>query len=346
MTTSERRTSQQEPKPRRGGRRRRVLAVVVMAAALLVLAWQVRRAGPAELLAQLASVTLSWLGILFALTFVRYLVASLRLASITRCLLPVRRTPFVAIVFVSQMLGIAIPGLRVGATVLRAHLAARRFGGGIALHLGPNLLDQLALAVSWLLVALGLAPLLVTDARSDVGPSAILSLLGAVILIALVVLVFKHQRHRLIAWLARPRGGRREAIAEACRRTLESMGTLIDNPRALAVGIGGGVAFVLLTGLTQHLALLAIGADSTWWVAVLAVVVGTSIGTASGSPGGLGVTEAAQVAFLQAHGTPLGAATAAVLLARGSYYLLIIVGGLIGLIWEARRGRLSSLFGE
>ncbi len=318
---------------------RRLFAFLMLLLALFFLGWQIAQAGPRDLVTRLVTVPAATLVLILALTLLRYIVASARLAALTRLLTPVRWSPFLSIVLLSQLLGAVIPGVRVGATVLRAHLAARRFEGGTALHLGPNLLDQLALATSWILVALALAPALAIGSEHPIGAENLIYLLLAVAGIVSVFIVFKRSRHRISAWLTRPRPGRRGRLAEAAATTIEGMGTLVDEPRALTIGLVGGIAFVILAGLAQWVALTGLGEPFPWWNAILAVVVGTTIGTASGTPGGLGVTEAAQVAFLGGQGVPVANATAAVLLARGAYYLLIVVGGLLALLGDFRRKR-------
>ncbi len=331
--------------PPRSGVKRRVFGVLLLAVALAFLAWQIRAAGPAAIAASLAEASLPWIGVVILLTGLRYIVAAWRLATLTRRIFDTtRRLPFLRFVFVSQLLGIAIPGLKAGATVLRSHMANQRFGGGLALHMGPNLLDQLVLALSWVVVGAALLPVLALGGGPL--PSGAALTLSATCAAALVLLIaVKRGRHRLVAWLERPRPGRRGRVAQASATSIEALGDLIDDPKALFVGLSGGITFVLLTGWAQHAALLAVGEPVHWWIAVLATIVGTTLGTASGTPGGLGVTEFAQVAFLEGHGVPVETATAAVLIARGAYFALILAGGSFALCWEISHGRLRELIG-
>jgi uncharacterized membrane protein YbhN (UPF0104 family) len=224
-------------------------------------------------------------------------------------------------------------------------LAARRFGGGTAKHLGPNVLDQLLLGVSWLLVALALVPVEALSTGRSPLSGAGLGLLGAAVVVTVAFAVFLRSRKRLTRWLARPRPGWRGRLALGTAQTLEGAGALASDPRALVIGLCGGIAFVLLAGIVQLAALYAVGHPVSPWLAILAATVGITAGSASGSPGGLGVTEATQVAFLQSQGVPAEAAAASVLLLRGVYYGFVIVSGTLTMAWEAWHGRLEGLLG-
>jgi uncharacterized membrane protein YbhN (UPF0104 family) len=322
------------------------LALALLALGLGVLTWQITRAGPEQVLQLLRTVAWPWIAAIVLLTAARYGVSAWRLAALSRRLWPVPWWPYVTMVLASQLVvTIAAPGLRVGATYLRAHLAGRRFGGGTARHLGPNVLDQLLLGVSWLLVALALVPVeALSQGRSPLSGAG-LGLLAAAAGVTLAFVLFLRSRERLAAWLAKPRPGWRGRAALGGAKTLEGAGALASDPVALVIGLGGGVAFVLLAGVVQLAALHAVGHPVSPWLAILAATVGITAGSASGSPGGLGVTEATQVAFLQSQGVPGEAAAASVLLLRGVYYGFVIVAGTLAMAWEAWHGRLEGLLG-
>jgi uncharacterized membrane protein YbhN (UPF0104 family) len=318
----------------------------LLALGLGVLTWQITRAGPEQVLQLLRTVAWPWIAAIVLLTAARYGVSAWRLAALSRRLWPVPWWPYVTMVLASQLVvTIAAPGLRVGATYLRAHLAGRRFGGGTARHLGPNVLDQLLLGVSWLLVALALVPVeALSQGRSPLSGAG-LGLLAAAAGVTVAFALFLRSRERLAAWLAKPRPGWRGRVALGGAKTLEGAGTLASDPAALVIGLGGGIAFVLLAGVVQLAALHAVGYPISPWLAILAATVGITAGSASGSPGGLGVTEATQVAFLQSQGVPGEAAAASVLLLRGVYYGFVIVSGTVAMAWEAWHGRLEGLLG-
>ncbi|GAB4373980.1 MAG: hypothetical protein Kow0062_11500 [Acidobacteriota bacterium] len=323
-------------------RLRRAAVVAIVLCALALLAWQLRSADPAAIRRLIVSASPAWLAAALALTLARFGVSAWRLGSLTRRLIPCRRRAFVPITMTAQLVGLAIPGVRAGAAVVRAALANRRFGGGVALHLAPNLLDQLLVAVSWMLVALALAP---AGAAGRGSGSIRLPVLATVALVLLVTAVAALARWapRIEAWLG-TRPPRR--WTGAGRDALGGAGQLAADRVALAIGLAGGLAFAVSTGLAQHAALLAVGAEVPWWIALLAVAVGGTAGTLTGAPGGVGVTEAAQIAVLAAHGVSDEQAAAAVLLARGLHYAVILVGGSVAAAWEWGRGELEGVLDE
>lgn len=327
----------------RPGVKRRVAAAVFLLLALAFLGWQIQQAGPRAIGRRLLSVSWEWVLLIVALTLLRYVIASVKLGGITRRLMPVRILPFLPIFLASQILTLLIPGFRVGGTLLRAHLANRRFGGGLASHLGPNLLDHLTLAISWILAAVVFLFVSAAGGDAPFPYRSVSLLLLSLCALALAFALLRRRAPALGRWLSRPRHGWRQRLAVSVQTAAQGTGILAVDARALGIGLGGGLSFVFLTGLTQYVALVAVGESINWWVAMLAVVIGTTAGTVSGTPGGLGVAEASQVAYLQGQGVSLGSATAAVLLARGAYYVFILVAGGLAFGWEAYLGHLRGI---
>ncbi len=317
---------------------RRALAATALAAALLLLAWQVRKVGAQALLARFAAARPGWLLLAAGLTLLRFVASALRLGWLTGRLLPVRKRHYFPIVMAAQFLALAIPGVRAGASLVRAHLADRHFGGGVATHVGPNIVDQAILALSWLLVSAVALPFAALAHAGHLSTRAVVGLVAGLGLIALAYLLVRRHGERLEAWLARPRDGRRGRLAEAGHAAVRGTGALLDDPVGLLGNLAGGLAFVVLTGLAQWAALRAVGAPVPWWTALLAVAVGGATGMATGAPGGIGVTEVTQAAFLHSQGIPREVAIAAVFLARGLHYLVILGAGGLSLAWEAARG--------
>ena len=326
-------------RPRFGPAARRLSALGLVAAALLLLGWQLRGTDPAAIARTMLAASPGWLALAALLTAARFGVAAWRLGSLTRRLRPVRRRAYIPITMTAQLIGLAIPGIRAGAAVVRAALAHRRFGGGIATHLAPNLLDQLLVGVSWMLVALALVPALAADPEnSRLGVSGLA--LSVLLVLVLSVWALARWAPRIEGWLAARPGGR---WTGAWRDGLGGVGRLAADRTALSIGLLGGLGFALATGLAQHAALEAVGEHVAWWIPMLAVAIGGTAGTVTGAPGGLGVTEAAQIAVLAAHGIPDERAAAAVLIARGLHYLLIVGGGSLAALWEWRRGELEGV---
>ena len=326
-----------EPRPRKPALRRAAVAAVLVAA-LLLLAWQVRKVGAGALLARFAGAHPGWLAAAAGITVLRFVASALRLGWLTGRLRPVRKRHYFPIVMAAQFLALAIPGVRAGASLVRAHLADRHFGGGVATHVGPNIVDQAILALSWILVSAVALPFAALAHAGNLSGKAVAGLILGLGLIVLAYLLVRRHGERLEAWLARPREGRRGRLAEAGQAAVRGTGVLLDDPVGLLGNLAGGLAFVLLTGLAQWAALRAVGAPVPWWIALLAVAVGGATGMATGAPGGIGVTEVTQAAFLHSQGVPREVAIAGVFLARGLHYLVILAAGGLSLAWEAARG--------
>jgi undecaprenyl-diphosphatase len=321
-------------------------AGVVTLFALSVLAWQVHRAGPVNVLERLIHASPVWIGLALALTAARFVVFALRLAAITARVAPCSTLAFVPIVLASQFVSLILPGLRAGSAYLRAHLAGRRFSGGTALHLGPNIVDQLGSGLAWIIAALTVLP---WAARStDALVSRRSGLIGVAIALLLVCVAWLLGRNgsRLLAWLDKPRPGRVGYLASSTARALRGTGTLLFDFRANAAALAGGLAFAAFTAAAQYATLVAVGEPVPVWMAVLTVTLGGAAGTIAHTPGGLGATEAAQVAFLTSQGIPLESATSAVLLARALNYALVATAGGTALATEWNSGRMRGLLGR
>jgi uncharacterized membrane protein YbhN (UPF0104 family) len=329
--------------PRRRIPWKRAAAIVVLVAALAFLAWQIAAADPEKIAQRIASADTALVVATLGWTIARFAIAAFRLGGLTLRLVPCRLLPYAPMMMTSQLVGLVIPGIRAGPTVVRAALASRRFGGGMGLHLAPNLFDQALLAVSWLLAGLAMVPLLAWTS-DDVLPAQVpLAVVGGLALAGLAYGALRVGGPRLESWLARPGSRRRERIAGFGLATVRGVGELLRDRLALFLGLAGGLAFVVASGVAQHVALLAVGADVPWWLVLVAVALGGTIGGTTGAPGGVGATEAAQIGFLVSQGVPAEEATAGVLLARGLHYAFVFVAGGLGLAYEGATGGLTGL---
>ena len=92
------------------------------------------------------------------------------------------------------------------------------------------------------------------------------------------------------------------------------------------------VANMLLTSLNAaalSLSVAAVGGQLSWALAVLVLSIGTFIGTALPTPGGIGGVEAGLAAGLLASNVPANIAVPAVLIYRALNYWLPIIPGII-----------------
>ena len=168
-----------------------------------------------------------------------------------------------------------------------------------------------------LIVVLGL----LTGRQVDFGISlsTIAVAVGAVVLTAAVVL-----------WLVpavRTRAARawRSFVERGLPRLLDA----VQDPKRLAMGLGGNLLLTLGYGVALYASVQAVGAEIGIATATLIYVSGNAVGSIVPTPGGLGAVEAALAAGLTAAGVPGGEAFSAVILFRLiSFWLPIPVGWL------------------
>ena len=134
------------------------------------------------------------------------------------------------------------------------------------------------------------------------------------VLVAVAVVVLTAA---LVLWLVPPVRGRAVASWRSfVERGLPRLLDAVQDPRRLAMGLGGNLVLTLGYGLALYACVAAVGADVSIATATLVYVSGNAVGSIVPTPGGLGAVEAALAAGLTAAGVPAGAAFSAVLLYR------------------------------
>ena len=115
---------------------------------------------------------------------------------------------------------------------------------------------------------------------------------------------------------------------------------LLNDPALRRGALLYGVAFVLLNSLAQWVLFRAVGQPVDLLTVLVAVTLGTAAGAFTGTPGGVGTTEAGMVLAYVALEVPKVEAGAGTLLYRGLHYLVILALGLPALlVFEARLRR-------
>ena len=166
-----------------------------------------------------------------------------------------------------------------------------------------------------LIVVLGL--LTGREVNFGIRLSTIVVAVGAVVLTAAVVL-----------WLVpavRTRAGKawRSFVERGLPRLLDA----VQDPKRLAMGLGGNLLLTLGYGVALYASVAAVGAEIPIATATLIYVSGNAVGSIVPTPGGLGAVEAALTAGLTAAGVPAGEAFSAVILFRLiTFWLPIPVG--------------------
>ena len=147
--------------------------------------------------------------------------------------------------------------------------------------------------------------------------STIVVAVGAVVLTAAVVLwlVPAVRTRAAKAW--------RSFVERGLPRLLDA----VQDPRRLAMGLGGNLLLTLGYGVALYASVRAVGAEIPIATATLIYVSGNAVGSIVPTPGGLGAVEAALTAGLTAAGVPGGEAFTAVILFRLiTFWLPIPVG--------------------
>jgi uncharacterized protein (TIRG00374 family) len=121
----------------------------------------------------------------------------------------------------------------------------------------------------------------------------------------------------------------REAVAVVRR--------LLGMPELRRAALVLGIVYVLLNALAQWALFHAIGRPTDVLTVLLAVTVGIAAGAFTGTPGGVGTTEAGMVLAYVALEVPQVDAAAATVFYRGLHYIVVLALGLPALlVFEAR----------
>jgi uncharacterized membrane protein YbhN (UPF0104 family) len=149
-----------------------------------------------------------------------------------------------------------------------------------------------------------------------------------------------------VGWLARvaarqiERGGRAGSVYREGAEALRAIRFLLGCERLRRWAILLGLGFVLLNALAQWLVFLSLDFRVSMLAVLIGVTLGTAAGALTGTPGGLGTTEAGMIFTFVALEVPEVEAVAATVLYRGLHYLLVVALGLPALLaFEARHRR-------
>jgi uncharacterized protein (TIRG00374 family) len=252
------------------------------------------------------------------------------------------------VLLASAALNLITPSARLIGGLVRARYFARSLARPFGQVYGVVLYDQVAhqavmSACTWIAVIVA-APLF--------GQTWIAVLGGLLLVTAIVVLALWSRRSRtieenpLVRFLAR-----RAAKAEGRTQQLyahghEAVGVfvrLLGHGRLHGLAVVLGASFFLMNILAQWCVFRSLGLDVAPLVILAGVALGNAAGMLTGTPGGLGTTEAAMVATFAAMGMDRVDAAAGTLLYRGLHYLSILGLGLPALlVLELRPGAESA----
>lgn len=325
-------------------------AVAILLLAAIWFTWRlVANLDWRDLTHRAAGASLPLLGLALACLVGSYLFWDHRIALATGRAVEVRPRVGLSffVLYASAALNLITPSARVMGGPLRARYVAGATGKPFAPLYGVILYDQLAhyvvmtfwnglalVAVAWIL------------GRPGLGAGALAAC--AVLAVAAVVLGSRAGNGSLAGFFARraeraSEGGRGERLYSHGREAARTLETLVAERRLRLPAVLLGSGFFLVSVLAQWLIFAALGRPESFWVVMPVVALGASAGMFTGTPGGVGTTEAAMVSLFGALGVDPGGAAAATLLFRGLHYASILALGipaLIALEWRygARSG--------
>jgi uncharacterized protein (TIRG00374 family) len=332
---------------------RRLIRLAVAAAALGLLWRAVRLVGWGELWRLVRAADLRWTLAGVVLLVARYLVCTVRWRLALRHLGPL---PSTLHSFLSVVGGICAnnltPTLPVGG-LMRARLDGgggdRTFGHVYGAVLFDQIAHHVVITLNGWLALLGVALWYGRPGLAAAGSAAL-------VLAALAVSIWLRRLDearvdRITEWLARRRSARGEsrlrALHEHGRAALRVVQRLLQESGLRRGALLLGLGFVMLNTLAQWAFFLALDRPVDMLTVWVAVTIGVMTGYFTGTPGGVGTTEAGMVIALAAMGVPELDAAAGTLLYRGLHYATMMALGVPALVvLESRVRRRMGMVGE
>jgi uncharacterized protein (TIRG00374 family) len=253
------------------------------------------------------------------------------------------------VLFASAALNLLTPSARVIGGLVRARYYARSTSRPFGPLFGVVLYDQVAHhAVLTVCTWITFVVAALAFGRTGWGLGGLAALVAAAG--ALAALARREsggsEANPVVRFLAR-----RAARAEGRLQSLYSHGReaagvfvrLLGDRRLYGGATAAGVLYFALNALAQWAIFLALGRRVSLLAAIAGVTLGHAAGTLSGTPGGVGTTEAGMVASFELMGVGAVDATAATLLFRGLHYAQALAIGLPALaFFELRAGRKAA----
>jgi uncharacterized protein (TIRG00374 family) len=239
-----------------------------------------------------------------------------------------------------------MPTVRVVGGLLRARYMTRPGEHTFGRVYGVVLFDQIAhqtvmIITGWLAFA-GMALLLGFEWLA-LGAIATLFLAAAIVGPWLVRWA-RGGNDRLSAYLAtraaKLAGSRLRNVVDHGRDAVDVVRQLLGDAALRRGALLLGVVYMLLNSLAQWVLFRAMGVPVDLLTVLVAVTLGTAAGAFSGTPGGVGTTEAGMVVAFMALEVPRVEAGAGTLMYRGLHYVVILALGLPALlVFEGRLRR-------
>jgi len=250
----------------------------------------------------------------------------------------------------SAAINLVTPTVRVVGGLLRARYFARAAGRPFGFVYGAVFYDQMAHTVmmtvcTWITVAVAA----LAFGRPWLGAGALATLVAATVGVVLWVRRSGRAGGRSLAAFFVRRIERTERSGGPWHRLLghghEAVGVFVRllSERRLAVQAAAlGLAYYLVNAAAQWVLFLAMGEVVAPLAVLTVVALGTTVGTLTATPGGLGTTEVTMLVVFKLMGIDEILAAAGVLLFRGLHYASVLLLGLPAMAVLEWRGPHSS----
>ncbi|HEY2739459.1 MAG TPA: lysylphosphatidylglycerol synthase transmembrane domain-containing protein [Thermoanaerobaculia bacterium] len=257
------------------------------------------------------------------------------------------------VLLASAALNLITPSARIFGSFLRARYLGRSVSssagssgssGSFGLLYGIVLFDQVTHhAVMIAATCLAVVAAALAAGRPVLATASLGILLAATV--ALIVWVRRRGPHeqnplvRLLARWAERADGRMQRFLAHSHEAVGVFVRLLGDGPLLVQAVLWGTAYVFFNAGAQWLIFRALGLPVNALVVFSAVSLGVAAGTVTGTPGGLGTTEAAMVTSFTVMGVSPVVAATTTLLYRGLHYVTVLAVGLPALlILEMKRG--------
>ena len=244
------------------------------------------------------------------------------------------------VLLASAALNLITPSARIFGSFLRArHFGRSASGssGSFGLLYGIVLFDQVTHhAVMIAATCLAVVAAALAAGRPVLAAGSLGTLLAATVV--LVVWVRRRGPHeqnplvRLLARWAERADGRMQRFLAHSHEAVGVFVRLLGDGPLLVQAVLWGTAYVIFNAGAQWLIFRALGLPVNALVVFSAVSLGVAAGTVTGTPGGLGTTEAAMVTSFTVMGVSPVVAATTTLLYRGLHYATILIVGLPALL--------------
>ncbi len=290
-------------------RPRTVVTLVATIVAVYVVIGQFARV---DLAKTLRSADVRWMVVAFGLSALTYLAAALSLSGFVPKRLHFGRTVLAQLA--GSFVTLVTPAAVGGAALNIRFLQRSKVPPAVAAA-SVGLSQVVAFVLHLMLLVVFVA---ITGARTHAlsPPSWAYFVIAGLVAVVLLVVAIPAGRRLL-----------RARLAPALGQVLPRLVQVIQQPRKLAEGIGGGLLLTASYILCLTTCVMALGGSIAITSAAVVYLTGSALGSAVPTPGGLGAVEAALSAGLTATGLPGATAVGAVLLFRTlTFWLPVPVG--------------------